>query len=124
MSWPLNVLCQSPVSAGMTPCEAIHNTVDLAIRCEALGYHRFWVAEHHSDAALASPSPEVLIAHIASKTETIRVGSGGVLLPFYSPFKVAEVFRTLSCLYPERIDLGIGRAAGSEGHAPTALGCP
>jgi luciferase family oxidoreductase group 1 len=118
----LNVLCQSPVSAGSTPVQAIQNTVQLAREADRLGYQRFWLAEHHADPALASGSPEVLIAHVASVTTRIRVGSGGVLLPFYSPFKVAEQFRMLAALHPGRIDLGLGRSGGSEGQAPTALG--
>ena len=122
MNTPLNILCQSPVSEGMTPAEAIRNTVDLAKHADSLGYHRFWVAEHHSDNALASGAPEVLISHIASVTKRIRVGSGGILLPYYSPFKVAEQFNALSALFPGRIDLGLGRSGGSEGHAPNALG--
>jgi luciferase family oxidoreductase group 1 len=106
----------------MTPEEAIRNTVSLARLADDLGYHRFWVAEHHSDRALASASPEVLIAHLASVTRRIRVGSGGVLLPYYAPLKVAEQFRLLEALFPGRIDLGVGRSGGSEGQAPQALG--
>jgi luciferase family oxidoreductase group 1 len=119
---PLNILCQSPVSEGMTQQQAVHNTVDLAKLADGLGYRRFWVAEHHSDAALASGAPEVMVSHIASVTQNLRVGSGGVLLPFYSPLKVAEQFNLLQALFPGRIDLGIGRSGGSEGHAPQALG--
>lgn len=118
----LSILCQSPVSEGSTPADAIRNTVELAQLADQLGYHRFWVAEHHSDPALASGSPEILIAHLAAVTQQIRVGSGGVLLPFYSPFKVAEQFRMLAALHPGRIDLGLGRSGGSEGQAPAALG--
>lgn len=122
MSLVLNVLCQSPVSEGMSAAQAVRNTVELARCADELGYHRFWVAEHHSDRALASGSPEVMIAHLAALTSRIRVGSGGVLLPYYSPFKVAEQFRLLASLHPGRIDLGVGRGGGSEGHAPQALG--
>jgi luciferase family oxidoreductase group 1 len=118
----LGILCQSPVSEGMTPVEAVRNTVALAREAEVLGYERFWVAEHHSDVALASASPEVMVAHIASVTNRIRVGSAGVLLPFYSPFKVAEQFNLLAALFPDRVDLGVGRSGGSENHAPQALG--
>jgi len=118
----LNVLCQSPVSEGMAPAVAIANTVDLAQRAEALGYHRFWFAEHHSDPALASASPEVMVAHVGALTQRIRLGSGGVLLPYYAPLKVAEQFRLLATLCPNRVDLGIGRSGGSEGHAAQALG--
>jgi luciferase family oxidoreductase group 1 len=119
---PLNILCQSPVSEGMTPREAVGHTVSLARDAERLGYDRFWVAEHHSDAALASAAPEVLVAAIAAQTQRIRVGSGGVLLPYYTPFKVAEQFNLLEALFPGRIDLGVGRSGGSERHAPQALG--
>ena len=122
MSLVLNALCQSPISQGMSPSQAVHNTVDLAKRLDGLGYHRFWLAEHHSDPSLASSSPEVLMSHIASVTGTIRIGSGGVLLPYYSPYKIAEQFNLLSTLFPGRIDLGVGRAGGSEGQAPSALG--
>jgi luciferase family oxidoreductase group 1 len=110
----LSVLDQSPVSEGSTGPVALRNTLDLARRAEALGYHRYWVAEHHGGGMLAGPAPEVLIAAIAGETSRIRVGSGGVMLPHYSPFKVAEVFSLLAGLHPERIDLGIGRAAGTD----------
>ena len=119
---PMNILCQSPVSEGMSPQEAVAHTMTLAQEAEALGYHRFWVSEHHSDAALASASPEVLVSAIAAKTTRMRVGSGGVLLPYYAPFKVAEQFNLLEALYPGRIDLGLGRSGGSERQAPKALG--
>ncbi|HEV3041465.1 MAG TPA: LLM class flavin-dependent oxidoreductase [Candidatus Angelobacter sp.] len=112
MSLKLSVVDQSPVSAGSTPADALHNTIDLARLTERLGYTRYWIAEHHSMQALASPAPEVLIARVAAETSSIRVGSGGVLLPHYSPLKVAETFRMLHALYPGRIDLGIGRAPG------------
>ncbi len=118
----LNALCQSPVSQGMTPPEAVANTVELAKTCDTLGYHRFWVAEHHSDEALASGAPEVLVAHLATVTERIRVGAGGMLLPYHSPFHIAEQYNLLATLFPERIDLGMGRGGGSERHAPQALG--
>jgi len=119
---PFNILCQSPVSEGSSPKEAIGNTVSMAREADDLGYHRFWVAEHHSDDALASASPEILIAHLASITKNLRIGSGGVLLPYYRPLKVAEQFNLLEALFPGRIDLGIGRSGGSEGHAAQALG--
>jgi luciferase family oxidoreductase group 1 len=90
----------------------LHNTIDLARFTERLGYTRYWIAEHHSMEALASPAPEVLIARVAAETSSMRVGSGGVLLPHYSPLKVAETFRMLHALYPGRIDLGLGRAPG------------
>ncbi|MCO4747712.1 MAG: LLM class flavin-dependent oxidoreductase [Proteobacteria bacterium] len=118
----LSILCQSPISAGMSPAEAVQNTVELAKLADDTGYERFWVAEHHSDVALASGAPEVMVAHIAAKTSRIRVGSGGVLIPYHSPFHIAEQFNLLAALNPDRIDLGIGRSGGSEQHAPQALG--
>jgi luciferase family oxidoreductase group 1 len=108
----LSVLDQSPVSEGMTGAQALRNTVDLARLADALGYHRYWVAEHHGGPSLAGPSPEVLVGPIASATTAIRVGSGGVMLPHYSPLKVAESFSILSGLYPGRIDLGSGARPG------------
>jgi luciferase family oxidoreductase group 1 len=110
----LSVLDQSPIAEGSTGPEALQNTLDLARLADALGYHRYWVAEHHGGLSLAGPSPEVLIGPIAAATERIRVGSGGVMLPHYSPFKVAESFSLLAGLYPGRIDLGIGRASGTD----------
>src|SRR6202171_1271695 len=110
----LSVLDQSPVSEGSSGAAALHNSVDLARHTEALGYHRYWVAEHHGTPMLACASPEVLIAAIAAATSRLRVGSGGVMLPHYSPLKVAETFSMLAGLYPNRIDLGIGRAAGTD----------
>src|SRR5271167_2817653 len=108
----LSVIDQSPVSTGFTPADALRNTIDLARLTDRLGYHRYWIAEHHASPALASPAPEILIDRVAAETSTIRVGSGAVLLPHYSPLKVAETFRVLHALYPDRIDLGIGRAPG------------
>jgi luciferase family oxidoreductase group 1 len=110
----LSVLDQSPIAEGSTGAQALHNTLDLARLTDALGFHRYWVAEHHGGPMLAGPSPEVLIGPIASATEHIRVGSGGVMLPHYSPLKVAESFTILAALYPGRIDLGLGRAAGTD----------
>src|SRR5436309_11655875 len=110
----LSVLDQSPIPEGSTGADALHNTLDLATLADELGYHRYWVAEHHGGPMLASASPEALIGPIASATRSIRVGSGGVMLPHYSPFKVAETFTILAALYPGRIDLGIGRAAGTD----------
>jgi len=109
----LSIVDQSPVPAGVTPADALRNTIDLARVADALGYTRYWIAEHHSTPAFASPAPEILIDRVASETSAIRVGSGAVLLPHYSPLKVAETFRVLHALYPGRIDLGIGRAPGS-----------
>jgi luciferase family oxidoreductase group 1 len=108
------VLDQSPVAEGSTGAQALRNTIDLAQLCDRLGYHRYWVAEHHGGPMLAGPSPEALIGPIAAATARIRVGSGGVMLPHYSPFKVAETFSLLSGLFPGRIDLGLGRAAGTD----------
>ncbi len=110
----LSVLDQSPVSEGSTGAEALANTLDLARRTDALGYHRYWVAEHHGGALLAGPSPEALIGPIAMAAPNLRVGSGGVMLPHYSPYKVAETFAVLAGMFPGRIDLGIGRAAGTD----------
>jgi luciferase family oxidoreductase group 1 len=110
----LSVLDQSPISEGSTGADALHNTIDLARLADELGYHRYWVAEHHGGPMLAGPSPEALIGPIASATSAIRVGSGGVMLPHYSPLKVAETFTVLAALFPGRIDLGIGRAAGTD----------
>jgi luciferase family oxidoreductase group 1 len=117
----LSVLDQSPISEGMTGADALHNTVDLAQLADELGYSRYWVAEHHGTPMLASASPEALIGPIAAATRNIRVGSGGVMLPHYSPLKVAETFSVLSGLFPGRIDLGIGRAPGTDPRTTFAL---
>ena len=110
----LSVLDQSPISEGSTGGDALRNSIDLAQLSESLGYSRYWVAEHHATPMLASPSPEALIGPIAALTSRIRVGSGGVMLPHYSPLKVAETFSMLAGLFPGRVDLGIGRAAGTD----------
>lgn len=115
----LSVLDQSVISKGDTAGQALRNTVKLAQITEDLGYTRFWVAEHHNTNGIAGSSPEVLISHIASMTKKIRVGSGGVLLPQYSPYKVAENFKMLETLFPNRIDAGLGRSPG--GSATTRL---
>src|SRR4051794_37603793 len=109
----ISVLDQSPVPEGSTGADALRNTLDLAALADSLGYHRYWVAEHHGGPMLASTTPEVLIAEIAARTARIRVGSGGVMLPHYTPVKVAETFSVLSALHPGRIDLGIGPAPGT-----------
>jgi luciferase family oxidoreductase group 1 len=114
MPLQLSVLDQSPVSEGSTGADALRNSVDLARFTEGLGYRRYWVAEHHGTPMLACASPEVLIAAIGSATSRIRIGSGGVMLPHYSPLRVAESFSMLGGLYGERIDLAIGRAPGSD----------
>jgi luciferase family oxidoreductase group 1 len=117
----LSVLDQSIASAGRPHRDAITNTVALAEATEKMGYHRFWVSEHHNNATIVGTAPEILIAAIAAKTSRIRVGSAGVMLPHYAPFKVAEQFRVLDALAPGRIDLGLGRAPGSDGRTAYAL---
>lgn len=109
----LSILDQSPIPEGSSAGDALRNTLELAQLADRLGYTRYWVAEHHGTRGLACNSPEVLIGPIAAATSRIRVGSGGVMLPHYSPLKVAESFSMLTGLYPGRIDLGIGRAAGT-----------
>lgn len=117
----LSVLDQTPVSEGSSAAQALRNSIDLARLADGLGYHRYWVAEHHGGGLVAGPSPEVLIGPIAAATSRIRVGSGGVMLPHYSALKVAESFGVLSGLFPGRIDLGIGRAAGTDPMTTHAL---
>lgn len=117
----LGVVDQSPISQGATAAEALKNSIDLAQRCEEFGYHRYWVAEHHSSQALAGSAPEILIGRLAAATNHIRVGSGGVMLTHYSSYKVAEQFRMLHALFPGRIDLGLGRAPGSDQTTAAAL---
>jgi luciferase family oxidoreductase group 1 len=117
----LGVLDQSPVISGHSPAQAIAETVALAEAAERLGYSRYWLAEHHAIAALADPCPEILLTRVAAATRAIRVGTGGVLLPYYSPLKVAEIFRMLEALFPGRIDLGIGRAPGGDQLTAQAL---
>ena len=118
---PLSVLDQSPIPDGSTAADALRNSIDLARRTEAFGYRRSWVAEHHNSSGLAGSSPEILIGQIAAATERIRVGSGGVMLSHYSALKVVENFRVLHALFPGRIDLGVGRAPGSDGITAVAL---
>ena len=117
----LSVLDQSPVRSGGTAQEAVQESLLLAQAADRLGYTRYWVAEHHNMTGLASTAPEVLIGHIAANTKGIRVGSGGVMLSHYSPLKVAESFNLLATLYPGRIDLGVGRAPGSDARTARAL---
>jgi luciferase family oxidoreductase group 1 len=114
MALPLSVLDQSPVSKGSTSADSLRRSIDLATLADTLDYSRYWVAEHHGTEMLACASPEALIGPIAAATSRIRVGSGGVMLPHYSPFKVAETFSMLSAIFPDRIDLGLGRAAGTD----------
>lgn len=110
----LSVLDQSPVIAGHTARDALAATVDLAQLADDLGYTRYWCAEHHGLHGVCNPAPEVMLARLGSVTKRIRIGSGGVMLPYYSPFKVAEQFRMLEGLFPNRIDLGVGRAPGGD----------
>jgi luciferase family oxidoreductase group 1 len=121
MKFRLSILDQSPIPEGSTAGDALRNSIDLARLAEGLGYMRYWVAEHHGTQGLACASPEALIGPIAAATSRLRVGSGGVMLPHYSPLKVAETFSMLSALYPGRIDLGIGRAAGTSPKVAFAL---
>ena len=117
----LSVLDQSTVVSGRSPDAAIRESLALAQHAEALGYHRYWCAEHHNSASIAGSAPEILIAAIAATTSRIRVGSAGVMLPHYSALKVAEQFRVLDAIAPGRIDLGLGRAPGSDGLTAYAL---
>jgi luciferase family oxidoreductase group 1 len=117
----LSVLDQSIAVAGRPHEESIRNTVALAKHCEALGYQRFWVSEHHNHPTIVGTAPEIIMAAIAATTDRIRIGSAGIMLPHYSAFKVAEVFRVLDALAPGRIDMGLGRAPGSDGRTAFAL---
>jgi luciferase family oxidoreductase group 1 len=111
---PLSVLDLTPIRSGGSPAEAIANTFELAQQTEGWGYTRYWLAEHHNTSGLASASPEILIGLVAAKTRTLRVGAGGIMLPNHSPLRIAESFRLLEALYPGRIDLGLGRAPGTD----------
>ena len=126
MGWKLvlSVVDQSPMRAGETAADALRDTVNLAVAVEKLGYYRYWLAEHHNLPNFAGTSPEVLIGQVAARTKTIRVGSGGIMLSHYSALKVAENFRMLDALYPGRIDLGVGRAPGSDQLTAAALAYP
>jgi luciferase family oxidoreductase group 1 len=117
----LSILDQSPVIGGHDARRAILETLALARRAEALGYYRYWLAEHHAIAALADPCPEVLVARLGAETSRLRIGTGGVLLPYYSAFRTAEAFRMLEALYPGRIDLGVGRAPGGDARTAQAV---
>lgn len=118
---PLSVLDLATVASGSSPAQALEESTRLAVIAEELGFHRFWVAEHHGMPAVASSAPAVLIAHVAAATSTIRVGSGGVMLPNHAPLVVAEQFATLEALHPGRIDLGLGRAPGTDPLTARAL---
>ena len=111
---PLSVLDLSPIPAGRPPSSALHDTIALAKAAESYGYRRYWLAEHHNIPSVASSAPMVMIATVAAHTSTIRVGSGGIMLPNHAPLAVAESFRVLEGLHPGRIDLGIGRAPGTD----------
>lgn len=117
----LSVLDVSPVTTGSDAAQAFRNTVELAQLADALGYHRFWLAEHHGMPSIASSVPEILIGHVAGATKSLRVGAGGIMLPNHAPLRVAEAFHTLEALYPGRIDLGIGRAPGTNPETSRAL---
>ncbi len=117
----LSVLDQSPIRSGGTAAQALAETVALAQHTESLGYHRFWVAEHHGSESFAGCAPELLLARIGAATKSIRLGSGGVMLTHYSPYKVAENFLLLQTLFPDRVDLGVGRAPGSDSVTAQAL---
>ncbi|MDR6885457.1 LLM class flavin-dependent oxidoreductase [Bacillus sp. 3255] len=121
MKLAISILDQSPIYPGTTAAEALAQTVQLAQKAEELGYHRFWVSEHHDSELLAGSSPEVLIAYLLARTERIRIGSGGIMLQHYSPYKVAENFNVLASLAPGRVDLGVGRAPGGLPRSTQAL---
>lgn len=121
MTIALSVLDQSPIRSGGTAAQGLQETIELARLCDRLGYLRFWVSEHHASDALAGCSPEVLLARLGNETQNIRIGSGGVMLPHYSPYKVAENFKLLQTLYPNRVDLGVGRAPGTDPFTARAL---
>jgi luciferase family oxidoreductase group 1 len=118
---PLSVLDLVPITAGSTAAAALRNSLDLARHAERLGYRRYWVAEHHNMPGIASAATSVVIGHLAGGTSTMRVGAGGIMLPNHAPMAIAEQFGTLEALYPGRIDLGLGRAPGSDGYAAQAL---
>jgi luciferase family oxidoreductase group 1 len=121
MDFGLSVLDVSPVSSGSNGAQALRETPELARLADRLGYQRYWLAEHHNLPSIASSAPEIMIGHVANVTERIRVGAGGIMLPNHAPLKVAETFRVLEALHPKRIDLGIGRAPGTDPVTATAL---
>src|SRR5690242_21658040 len=118
---PLSILDLAPIVQGSDAAAALHNSLDLARHAEGWGYRRFWLAEHHGMAGIASAATSVVIAHVAAGTSTIRVGAGGIMLPNHSPLVIAEQFGTLAALFPGRIDLGLGRAPGSDQVTAQAL---
>jgi len=121
MAFPLSILDVAPVTTEGGTAQALRNSVDLARFADERGYTRFWLAEHHNTPSIASTTPEIMIGQIARETRHMRVGSGGVMLPNHAPLKVAESFKLLEALYPDRIDLGIGRAPGTDGRTALAL---
>src|ERR1700748_3695127 len=118
---PFSILDLSPMPQGATASDALRNSLELAQHAEALGYNRYWLAEHHNMPGIASAATSIVIGHVAGGTSTIRVGSGGIMLPNHAPLVIAEQFGTLASLYPGRIDLGLGRAPGTDGHTARAL---
>ena len=121
LNFQLSILDQSPVHGSESPADALRRTIELARKAEEWGYHRFWVAEHHGSGRVMGSSPEVLVSHLLAHTSSIRVGSGGVMLQHYSPYKVAENFNVLASLAPGRVDLGIGRGPGGLPRSTAAL---
>src|SRR5688572_11968394 len=121
MSVPFSVLDLAPVVSGSTSSQALRNTLELARHTEALGFHRYWLAEHHNMPGIASAATAVLIGQIGAGTKTIRVGAGGIMLPNHAPLQVAKQFGTLEALFPGRVDLGLGRAPGTDHAAALAL---
>lgn len=117
----LSILDQAPISANQTAKEALEESVKLAQAAEQMGYERYWIAEHHDMPGLACPAPEVMLSYIGASTSHIRIGSGAVLLPHYKPYKIAEVYNMLATLFPDRIDIGIGRAPGGSAEVTSAL---
>src|ERR1700760_1946977 len=118
---PFSILDLSPIAQGATPADALHRSLDLAQHAERWGYQRYWLGEHHNMTGIASAATSVVIGYVAGGTKTIRVGSGGVMLPNHSPLVIAEQFGTLATLYPGRIDLGLGRAPGTDPWTSQAL---
>src|SRR6201996_8218749 len=116
-----SVLDLAPVPEGNTPRQALLNSADLAVHAESLGFHRYWMAEHHNMPGIASAATAVALAHIAVATHTIRIGAGGIMLPNHAPLLIAEQFGTLAALHPNRVDLGLGRAPGSDQGAARAM---
>jgi luciferase family oxidoreductase group 1 len=121
MMLPLSLLDLSPVGAGVAPSQAVRESIELAVEADRLGFTRYWFAEHHNMASIATSAPEVLIAAAAARTTRIRLGAGGIMVPNHSPLHVVEMFRTLEALYPARIDLGLGRAPGTDPVTSAAL---